>query len=156
MVATGALASPNDSYAAGKPIPNYVYGAFTSDQMGRYLQLDRTGLPAWFVGDDLPTTPHWPRTSRRVTPVGPTPEPSSTAVTGCWATTSRNGQTGTASVLARSVRRAVDRRRETPCCRSIPSAANPIAQVQHAVAADDHVRVFEQVLAVDRTEVAFA
>jgi hypothetical protein len=36
------------------------------------------------------------------------------------------------------------------------SAANPVAQVQRPVAADDHVGVLQQVLAVDRPEVPFA
>jgi hypothetical protein len=37
-----------------------------------------------------------------------------------------------------------------------PSAANPAAQVQHPVAADVHVRVLEQILAVYRPELPLA
>jgi hypothetical protein len=54
VVARGELGTPNESYTANDPIPNYIYSALSSDQLGWYLQLDRTDLPAWFVGNDLP------------------------------------------------------------------------------------------------------
>jgi hypothetical protein len=54
VVARGEVDSPNQQYKAGDPIPNYFYQALTSDQLGWYLQLDRSGLTAWFVGNDLP------------------------------------------------------------------------------------------------------
>jgi hypothetical protein len=54
VVTRGQLGPPNQSYAAGSPIPNYFYQALDSDQLGWYLQLDRSGLPTWFVGNDLP------------------------------------------------------------------------------------------------------
>jgi hypothetical protein len=54
VVVRGGLGTPNQSYAPDEAIPNYIYSALSSDQLGWYLQLDRTGLPAWFVGDDLP------------------------------------------------------------------------------------------------------
>jgi hypothetical protein len=54
VVARGQLGTPNESYTENDPIPNYVYSALDSDQLGWYLQLDRTELPAWFVGNDLP------------------------------------------------------------------------------------------------------
>jgi hypothetical protein len=37
-----------------RAIPNYIHSPLSSEQLGWYLQLDRTGYPAWFVGDDFP------------------------------------------------------------------------------------------------------
>jgi putative adhesin Stv-like protein len=54
VVARGDVDSPNEAYNAGDPIPNYFYQALTSDQLGWYLQLDRSESPAWFVGNELP------------------------------------------------------------------------------------------------------
>src|SRR3712207_8601343 len=47
------------------------------------------------------------------------------------------------------------RRGSRPGCRG-PSAAHPVAQVQHPLAPDDHVGVLQQVLAVHRPEVPLA
>ena len=38
----------------------------------------------------------------------------------------------------------------------MPSAANPVAQVQHSVSADDHVGILQHVLAIDRPEIPLA
>jgi hypothetical protein len=54
VLARGDAGTPTQSYSAGDPMPNYFYQALNSDQLGWYLQLDRSGIPAWFVGNDLP------------------------------------------------------------------------------------------------------
>lgn len=53
VVARGALGTPNQSYSGDDLIPNYQFAALSSDELGWWLQADRTGLGAWFVGDNL-------------------------------------------------------------------------------------------------------
>jgi hypothetical protein len=54
VLARGDAGTPSQSYAAGDELPNYYYTALSDEQLGWYLQLDRSGIPTWFVGNDLP------------------------------------------------------------------------------------------------------
>jgi hypothetical protein len=55
VIARGdAGVDPLQRYTEDQEIPNYQYSPLTDEQLGQALQLDRSGLRMWFVGNEIP------------------------------------------------------------------------------------------------------